>query len=111
MTKDKTRNILVVILIITLFLIWFTWGYFNTVRFNKSVIHSIVIDSSDWQKRSIDYYLKDGNEVNVLNPVNGKIIVGDSISKPTNSCIYRVYRKNNDNIYVFNREYNIEEDY
>lgn len=62
-------------------------------KFYEANINSIVVERSDWQKRSIDFYLDNKMTLNFLAPVEGKIMVGDSIKKMPNTYSYSVYRK------------------
>ena len=64
-----------------------------TKEFYKTTITAVVVSSSDWQKRSINFYLDNGVQLNFLAPAEGKIKIGDSIYKPANTFLYNVYRK------------------
>lgn len=64
-----------------------------TKEFYHMRINSIIVESSDWQKRSIDFYLANGVTINLLVSEADVIQLGDSIYKPSGTYIYGVYRK------------------
>ena len=62
-------------------------------NFYKKEIASLIVRYSDWQKRSVDFYLADGTRLNFFNPAEDRIAVGDSIYKSRNTFQYMVFRK------------------
>lgn len=85
---------------------WIFRGNKLTNEFYKMKINSIVIKSSDWQKSSIRFYLDNGVGLSFLAPAEGKMDIGDSVSKPKNTFIYDVYRKNEDSVMMHFATYN-----
>ena len=82
-----------------------------TKKFYKSEIASVVIDRSDWKKRSIDFYLADGIKLNFLSPAGEKIAIGDSVYKSKNTFIYSVYRTGGTGQYELIANYNYLKNY
>lgn len=76
-----------------------------TKEFYEMKINSLVTKSSDWQKRSIDFYLANGVVLNFVVPIEDKLKLGDSISKKSNTYLYKVYRKDTEDVYVYFTEY------
>lgn len=74
------------------FYFYFT-GTYNRTKFYERSINEKVIGSSDWQKRTIEYYLENGLSINiaVLDRIDLKI--GDSIVKESETNQFKVYRK------------------
>lgn len=72
-----------------------------TKEFYKLEFTATVINSSDWQKRSTDFYLNNNVTLNFLNPVNDAIALGDSVYKAPNTYFYSVYRKDGNGLYKF----------
>ncbi|WP_162903452.1 hypothetical protein [Taibaiella koreensis] len=75
-------------------------------QFYKMEIKAIVIKRSDWQKRSIDFYLNNGTHLNFIAPATGKLEIGDSVHKARQTFNYSVFRKNVDGVYAIAGNYN-----
>lgn len=84
-------------------------GMTFTKSFYKKTINLKVVSSNDWQLRSIDFYLSDNTRINFTQPIGDKFKIGDSVSKPANSYMFKVYRKNETGEYEFFKEYNYED--
>lgn len=99
--------IVVIVLILTYYGVV---GEINRNKFYDNTINEKIIDSSDYQKRVIEYILESGIRINisVLDSVDLK--VGDSISKEAFSYKFDIFRKENKE-YIFYRNYNIESRY
>ena len=91
----------VLILIFTFFNIR---GCVNDRKFYENSINETIIDSSDWQGRVTEFYLKSGIriDITVLDSVDLK--VGDSISKEAFSYKFDIFRKKNGK-YSFYKNY------
>jgi hypothetical protein len=70
-----------------------------------------VVSSSDWKKRSIDYYLEQSPKISIVLPHKNKILIGDSIYKDANSFKYFVFRKNSKKQFVFLHQIDDEDIY
>lgn len=77
-------------------------------EFYNKEIRSTVIKSGSFHARAIEFHLRDGTTVVHYPPIGEKIAIGDSIFKPRNSFIYRVYRKGSDNEYKFIEMYDYQ---
>ena len=62
-------------------------------KFYKSKINSTIINSSDSEKKVVEYYLPNDLEIDVSVVENINIKVGDFISKDIVSWEYQVYKK------------------
>jgi len=109
LNKRAKGNIAVIIFMVVILITYFIWVRTYHVNFYQSMINSIVIDSSDWQKRSIDFYLRDGSIINFVVPVEDKMKIGDSVSKPANSTFFEVYRKNDSGVYYLFKQYDFKQ--
>ena len=89
-----------------LFLIFGVFFYFHVtgkrkrMEFYERAINEKIIDSSDWQKRTITYYLESGLEINCTPVDHWNINVGDSLVKTVNTRLFTVYKKNTESVYV-----------
>lgn len=70
-----------------------------TREFYNVEINSLVVRKSDWQKRSIDFYLDNGMILNLRAPDQGRLRTGDLIKKPKNTYVYNIYRRNSEGRY------------
>lgn len=89
-------------------------GKIRQNRFYNNKSNAKVIDSSSWQQRTIEYYLKDGLQINArAGHVEGKIDikVGDSIVKQAHSWYFDVYRENQLGQFEFFRQYHRIKDF
>jgi len=93
----KSRNIYIAILAISFpFIILGFFGLLgsrNRERFYNSKIEAKIIGSSNWQKRTCEYYLPNDLEIDITVLDTFKLFVGDSISKEQKSWKYKVFRK------------------
>ena len=93
----KFRKKYLPIFIISLpFIILGTFGFLGNrdrQRFYNSKIEAKIIDSSNWQKRTCEYYLPNDLEIHITILDTFKLFVGDSISKEQKSWKYKVFRK------------------
>jgi hypothetical protein len=105
MSRRKKVNFIIVTLLILLLTGWIIYGEQNRKYFYESQINSLVVSSSDSQKRSIDFYLADGTCINFMAPSGSKLLIGDSISKERDTMIFRVYRKGLNGEFHFYHEY------
>jgi hypothetical protein len=80
----------------------------NKRAFYEQSFSVLVIKSNSYQGRSVEYHLENGLKIYFLPPVDGKIMIGDSVRKEKNTYQYEVYRKNDEGVYVFFATYNIE---
>ncbi|AZA88157.1 hypothetical protein EG349_15825 [Chryseobacterium shandongense] len=91
----------------------FSYFYFkgknNRTKFYESKINEKIIDSSDWQKKTTEYYLENGLSIDITILDNIHLKVGDSISKQAESKKYSIYRKNQFGKYEFYKNYNIND--
>lgn len=92
----KSKIIYLRIFIISLpFIIFGVFGLLGDIkrqRFFNSKIEAKIIDSSNWQLRTCEYYLPNDLQIDVsLDTL--KLFVGDSISKKPKSWQYKVFRK------------------
>ncbi|OJV54977.1 MAG: hypothetical protein BGO31_16715 [Bacteroidetes bacterium 43-16] len=62
-------------------------------EFYEKEFSATVVNFSNWQGRSTDFYLNNKITLNFSNPVDGEIEIGDSIRKSSNTYIYSIYRK------------------
>lgn len=69
-------------------------------KFYNMSLNSIVVKRRDWLKSSIDFYLDNGVNLNILVPADDKMKISDSISKPSGTFKYNVYRRN-DSMKIF----------
>ena len=78
-----------------------------TNKFYRNNIQSIIIDSSDWQKRTVEYYIKGGFQVDAVVGlgINCDMHLGDSISKEANTDSFYIYRKNEYGQYELKHKY------
>lgn len=83
-------------------------GSKNRTAFYEQSFSALVIKSNSYQGRSVEFHLENGLKVYFLPPVDGKIMIGDSVRKEENTYQYDVYRKNDEGEYVFFATYNIE---
>ncbi len=109
LNRRAKGNIAVVTSMVVILIAYFIWVRNYQIKFYRSIINSVLVDSSDWQKRSIDFYLKDGSIINFVVPIGNKIQIGDSISKPANTTVFEVYRKNDSGNYHLFRKYDDNE--
>jgi hypothetical protein len=77
-------------------------------KFYKAKINSTIINSSDLEKKVVEYYLTNDLEIDVSVVEDINIKVGDSISKDKESWEYKVYIKNKDNTFEFYKTYIME---
>lgn len=106
---SRLYKIIVILVALTIGLLYFFSRIKLKRKFFQSKISSQVISASSYAGRSIELLIGDGNKVYFMPPLDGKIAIGDSISKPANTYVYRVYRKNKDCDYVFIGEYDLLE--
>ncbi len=102
-----------IIIITFVLLIWITYAIYGVIyykHFYQTKINSVVIKSDDSPRRSIKFIFADDNFVFFLAPWGNKMLIGDSVSKPAGSNIYKVYRKDSNGLYVFFKEYDNNED-
>ena len=83
-------------------------GSKNRKAFYEQSFSSVVVKSNSYQGRSVEYHLENGLKIYFLPPVDGKIMIGDSVRKEKNTYQYEVYRKNDEGVYVFFATYNKE---
>ena len=110
--KLNRKSPLVFILIFLLPFLFF--GVFQILgnkqrqKFYKAKINSTIINSTDLEKKVVEYYLPNDLEidVSVVEDINMK--VGDSISKDKESWEYKVYKKNTANTFTFYKTYVME---
>ena len=98
-------NIIIPSILLLGFIVYTTTGIIYRKHFYQTKINSVVIKTNDWLVNSREYFFSDDNHVDLLHPWGNKILIGDSISKPAGSNIYRVYRKDKYGVYVFFGEY------
>lgn len=79
-------------------------GEKNRKKFYKNSISETIIDSSDYQKRVIEYILKSGVRINISVLDSADLKVGDSISKEAFSYKFDIFRKKNGK-YSFYKNY------
>lgn len=77
-------------------------------KFYKTKINSTIINSSDLEKKVVEYCLQNGLEIDVSVVEDTNIKVGDSISKDKESWEYKVYKKNTGNTFEFYKTYTME---
>lgn len=107
----KTKNVwrlYPLMILIGIFIYFYFIGKDNRTKFYESKINEKVIDSSDWQKRTIEYYLENGLSINITVLDSIDLKVGDSISKKTNTNEFKIYRKNTLGNYEYYNKYNLE---
>ncbi|WP_430614145.1 hypothetical protein [Flavobacterium sp. JP2137] len=107
----KTKNVwrlYPLMILIGIFIYFYFIGKDNRTKFYESKINEKVIDSSDWQKRTIEYYLENGLSINITVLDSIDLKVGDSISKKTNTNEFKTYRKNTLGNYEYYNKYNLE---
>ena len=101
------RTLIVISLPFIFFGIFAFVGNRNRAYFYKSKIESKIIDSSNWQMRTCEYYLPNDLQINISVLDTFKLFVGDSISKEAKSWNYKVFRKrNNEQKFQFVNSYN-----
>lgn len=96
------------LVIIGIFSYFHIKGENNRTKFYESKLNEKIIDSSDWQKRTTEYYLENGLRINVTVLDSIHLEVGDSISKQSQSKEYSIYRKNRFGKYEFYKNYSID---
>ncbi len=77
-------------------------------EFYEAEIHSTIIESEPYYERSVTFFLKDGNSITFRASENSKILIGDSISKPRNTSIYQLFRKDDTGSYYYLKSYDDE---
>ncbi|MFZ4456409.1 MAG: hypothetical protein ACOYOT_09325 [Bacteroidales bacterium] len=107
MTKIKLTKLWLVLVFVLIIGYLYINSSIITGKFYRNDIQSIIVDSSDWQKRTIEYYTKDGYQVDAVIGlgINCDIHVGDSISKQANTDSFCIYRKNKTGKYELNHRY------
>lgn len=83
-------------------------GKYNRTKFYERSINEKVIDSSDWQKRTIEYYLENGLSINITVLDRIDLKVGDSIVKESETNQFKAYRKESNGTYNFYKSYSLE---
>lgn len=100
-----TSNVIIAIACCSLFISFVLLNRFNERRnkqqFYSRSVSSIVIDSSLYYGRSIEYKLLEGSKVYLTKSHKCKIAIGDSIQKQKSTYMYDVYRKNSKFEYKF----------
>ncbi len=108
--SDKIINIIIASISLLCFIVYNVDVKIYLKHFNQTKINSVVIKSDDWMKRSIKFVFADGNYIYIHAPSGYKMLIGDSVSKPAGTSIFKVYRKDNNGNYVFYKEYDYSED-
>ena len=108
MNKISKEKIINIVLVSVTFLSALFYEL-NAIRYTKhffaTSIHSKVVKSNGWTGRSLEFIFEDNNSVDIVNPINDKMMIGDSISKSANTNVFCVYRKNENGYYYFFKEY------
>jgi hypothetical protein len=90
------------IVIVALFLFYMNYrGEVNYEKFVKARINSHVVKRSDWQLRTIEFYLDNGLKINITDLNNLYLNEGDSISKESNTNRFKVYKIGNDDRFYY----------
>ncbi len=84
----------------------------NAREFYESKITARAIKQSDWLVHARTFYLSDGHSLCFMLSHEGdfvymdkKFFIGDSVYKPENSTLFKVYRPNASGKYNFFKEY------
>ncbi|WP_370899830.1 hypothetical protein [Chryseobacterium gossypii] len=96
------------IILIGIFLYFYFSGKNNNNKFYNNKINCKIVDSNNWQRRTVEYKLENGLKIDITILDSIKLKVGDSISKEANSKSYNVYRKSTSGKYNFYKNYNID---
>ncbi len=110
MNKGKIINIITISISLLCLIAYIIYVNIYYKHFNETKINSVVIKSDDWMKNAMIFDFADGNSVSFHAPWGYKMLIGDSVSKPAGSSIFKVYRKDNNDIYVLYKEYDNNED-
>ncbi|MDY0987557.1 hypothetical protein SOM12_09045 [Flavobacterium sp. CFBP9031] len=96
--------LLIVISAVTVFLI-----YNNQLnkKFIRLEVNSIIVKRNNWQLRTTEFYLQNGLRIDSTFKNNFDLKIGDSISKKSNTPIFRIYRKGNGK-YLFYKKSTID---
>lgn len=98
-----------ILLILIYLLVLNNKGTQNRKSFYRQGFSSVVVGKDVFQRRSIEFLLKNGLTIHFgLSSVN-RIGVGDSVNKEPNTYIYDVYRKDGNGAYKFWATYNFEQ--
>ena len=107
--KRLFLNILILLSPILIFTIFGIIGHKNRQKFFETEINSRILDSSNWQKRTTEYYLKDKIQIDITILDSVKLRVGDSISKSAKSWNYKIFRKGSNGKYYYYQSYKMDE--
>lgn len=80
----------------------------NRKKFYTNEIFSVVLSSKSFEERSVEFHLSNGLKVYFLPPIDGKIMIEDSIRKDKNTYQYEVYRKDSYGLYGYFATYDFE---
>ncbi len=94
MKKKMVINIFIILIVILPIMFTIIRSKKNMKNFYVSNINSKVISYSDWQANSREYHLRNGLYIVLKISDTGKIKIGDSISKRSNTYEYQIYRRN-----------------
>ena len=107
MNKKNIMNIIIISIPLLSCIVFTITGMIYKKHFYQTKINSVVIKSDDWMVSSIKFIFSDDNFVYLLAPWGNKMLIGDSVSKPSRSNIYKVYRKDNNGVYIFFGEHDM----
>lgn len=108
MKKKMVINIFIILIVILPIMFTIIRSKKNMKNFYVSNINSKVISYSDWQENSREYHLRNGLYIVLKISDTGKIKIGDSVSKGSNTYEYQIYRKNSVGKYEFFKTYSID---
>lgn len=109
MKVQNTWRLFPLVIVLGIFLYFYFKGKNNRTKFYETEINEKIVDSSNWQKRTTEYYLANGLSIDITVLDSIRLKVGDSISKKEKSKEYRIYRKNKFGKYEFYKNYNLED--
>lgn len=84
-------------------------GKQNKKEIFRSKISSLIVSSNSFHGRSVEFHLDNGLKLYFSPPVGDKIKLSDSISKDSNTYMYKVYRKGSFGRYIYWATYNAGE--
>lgn len=77
-------------------------------KFIRLEVKSIIVKRNNWQLRTTEFYLENGLRIDSTYINNFDLKIGDSISKESNTEMFKVYRKNPLGKYQFYKKYETE---
>lgn len=96
---------LIPLLLVGIILLYFHLrGSRNFRLLYSTQVNSLIIEKNNWQVRTTEFYLDNGLRLYSTYANNYDLMIGDSISKLSNSKYYEVHRKINDSyikMYVY----------